>query len=250
MTAHAFGVDIGGSGVKGAPVDLADGALLAERMRIPTPTDGGPDEVFDAVRGVVDAFAWDGPVGVTVPGVVNAGIVRSAVNLSGDWSSLDAAARLEAVLKVRVSVVNDADAAGLAEAAYGAGKGIAGLVMVLTFGTGIGSALILDGALVPNTEFGHLEFNGMEAEHYAAARLHEDGPLSFEEWAHRADEVINHFAFIFSPDLVIVGGGISKEFDRLAAHLTVPTRVVPATLRNGAGIVGAAMLTRGPRDDV
>jgi len=243
MAEQAFGVDIGGSGIKGAPVDLDRGELTTERHRIPTPKTG-PTDVLETVEAIVDHFGWDGPIGVAVPGVVLRGVVRSAVNLEGDWTDLHASERLQDHLGQPVAVINDADAAGIAEARYGAGQDVEGLVLVLTFGTGIGSALINDGMLVPNTEFGHLYIHGEETEQYAAARLVEEEGMELEKWARRANEVIEHFDYIFSPELIIFGGGISSEFASFRRHLTVSTPIVPAELRNGAGIVGAAMASR------
>lgn len=237
----AFGIDVGGSGVKGAAVDLDSGALVTERHRIPTPASGLPEEVIDTVRQVVRFHAWDGPIGITVPGVVVNGVVLSAANISPEWIDYPAKQELEAALGVPVSVLNDADAAGLAEAHYGAGKGVAGVVMLFTFGTGIGSAVINDGALVPNTELGHLEFKGMAAEHYAASRLVKHDGMDLETWALRAHEFLAHIEALFSPGLIIFGGGISKRFSDYGHLLTTKAPLVPAVLRNNAGIVGAAM---------
>jgi polyphosphate glucokinase len=234
------GVDIGGSGVKGAVVDLDTGRLVTERFRIPTPQ-SSPQDVLDVVGVIVDHFAWEGPVGVAVPGVVQDGVIRSAANLVGDWTQFDVRAYLSRQGRGPITILNDADAAGLAEARYGAGQGAPGTSLMLTFGTGIGSALIVDGVLVPNTEFGHLEFHGMELEHYGAGRLVEEDGMELGEWAERANEVITHLDYIFSPSLIIMGGGISERFDEFKHAFTFDTPIVPAVLRNGAGIVGAAM---------
>lgn len=235
-----FGVDIGGSGVKGATVDLESGTLTSDRYRIPTSQDSS-DAVLDQVIEIADHFGWDGQMGVAVPGVVNDGVIRSAVNLAGDWDHLDIRQLLSARHGATVRVLNDADAAGLAEVRYGAAKDVAGVVIMLTFGTGIGSAVFLDGELVPNTEFGHLELGGMELEHYAASRLVEDADIDMDDWVNRADTVISHLEYIFSPSLFILGGGISKQFSEFKDTFTFETPIVPAVLRNGAGIVGAAM---------
>jgi polyphosphate glucokinase len=237
---NAVGVDIGGSGVKGAVVDLVSGRLVTERFRIPTPQ-SSPEDVLDVVDVIVDHFRWAGPVGVAVPGVVHDGVIRSAANLVGDWTRFDVRAYLTRRGRGPFHILNDADAAGLAEARYGAGHGAPGTSLVLTFGTGIGSALIVDGVLVPNTEFGHLEIHGTELEHYAAGRLVEEDGMDLVEWATRADEVITHLDYIFSPSLIIIGGGISERFDEFKHVFTFETPIVPAVLRNGAGIVGAAM---------
>lgn len=237
---NALGVDIGGSGVKGAVVDLEAGSLVTERFRVPTPQ-STPSDVLDVVTSIIGHFDWDGPVGVAVPGVVREGVVRSAVNLAGDWARFDVRGYLSDRYGHPFHILNDADAAGLAEARYGAGRGARGTAMMLTFGTGIGSALIVDGVLVPNTEFGHLEYNGMELEHYAAGRLFEEEGMELDIWAERANEVVSHLDYIFSPSLIIIGGGISERFDEFKGAFTLDTTVVPAVLRNGAGIVGAAM---------
>lgn len=235
-----FGVDIGGSGVKGATVDLASGTLTSDRYRIPTSQDSS-DAVLEQVIEIVDHFGWDGPMGVAVPGVVSDGVIRSAVNLAGDWSRLDIRRILSERHGAAVRVLNDADAAGLAEVRYGAAKDVTGVVIMLTFGTGIGSAVFLDGELVPNTEFGHLELGGMELEHYAASRLVEDADIDMNDWVSRADTVISHIEYIFSPSLFVLGGGISKQFSEFKDGFTFETPIVPAVLRNEAGIVGAAM---------
>jgi polyphosphate glucokinase len=242
---EAFGIDIGGSGVKGAPVDLESGALIVERHRIPTPETRSPVDIIDTVQQVVRHHDWNGPIGVTVPGIVVDGVVRSAANISAEWIDYPARQELERVLRVPVSVLNDADAAGLAEAHYGAGKGVRGVVMLFTFGTGIGSALLNGGVLAPNTELGHLQFKGSVAEHYAASRLVEDGGMDLATWAHRADEFLLHIEMLFSPGLIIFGGGISKRFDEFRHLLSTQTPVVPAVLLNDAGIVGAAMTSEG-----
>ncbi len=236
----AFGIDIGGSGVKGAIVDLETGALTTERYRIPTPQ-SSPQDVLAVAGDIIDHFGWSGPVGIAVPGVVTNGVVRSAVNLAGDWTRFDVDRYLTEGHGGTFHVLNDADAAGLAEARYGAGHQQAGTVIVLTFGTGIGSAMLVDGVLVPNTEFGHLEFSGMDLEHYAAGRLVEEDNMDLDEWAQRANAVISHIDFIFSPSLIVMGGGISERFDEFKDSFTFDTPIVPAVLRNSAGIVGAAM---------
>jgi polyphosphate glucokinase len=238
---QAFGIDIGGSGIKGAPVDLDAGFLATDRLRIETPRPSTPDAVADIVAEIVRSFGWDGPVGVTVPGVVQAGVVRSAANIDPSWVDTDAVALIGSRLDATVTVLNDADAAGLAEVRYGAGRGIDGVVLLLTFGTGIGSALLNDGALFPNSELGHVEFNGMEAEHYCAARLVEEDDMDVAIWVKRVDAFLHYIETLFSPQLIIFGGGISKRFEGFSPLLTTRTPVVPAALRNHAGIVGAAL---------
>ena len=237
---QVFGVDIGGSGVKGAPVDLGTGALTAERLRIPTPQPSTPSAVASVIAEIVSAHGWDGPVGVTIPGVVRNGVVETAANIDSGWVGLDAATMLSETLDLPVTVLNDADAAGLAEARFGAAQGVDGAVILLTFGTGIGSAYLYDGRLIPNTELGHLIFKGQKAEHYAAGRLVKRGELEIDWWATRVDELLDYIEDLFWPDLFVFGGGISKRFETYAHLLTTRAPVVPAVLRNQAGIVGAA----------
>jgi polyphosphate glucokinase len=237
-----FGIDIGGSGVKGAHVDLATGALATERYRIPTPRPATPEAVIFAVSEIIEHHDWTGPLGVTVPAVVIDGIVRSAANIDQGWINFDAQTAMSAALDTPVSVVNDADAAGIAEVRYGETGARNGVILVLTFGTGIGSAIINDGVLVPNAEFGHLEFHGMLAEEYAAARLVKRENMDIEWWAERVNEFLQHMDVILSPKRVIFGGGISKRFEEFRHLLDTRAEVVPALLRNNAGIVGAAMI--------
>jgi len=237
---QVFGVDIGGSGVKGAPVDLETGALTAERLRIPTPQPSTPSAVASVIAEIVSAHRWDGPVGVTIPGVVRNGVVETAANIDSGWVGLDAETMLSESLDLPVTVLNDADAAGLAEARFGAAEGVDGAVILLTFGTGIGSAYLYDGRLIPNTELGHLIFKGQKAEHYAAGRLVKRGELEIDWWASRVDELLDYIEELFWPDLFVFGGGISKRFETYSHLLTTRAPVVPAVLRNQAGIVGAA----------
>ncbi|MEV0292664.1 polyphosphate--glucose phosphotransferase [Nocardia sp. NPDC050710] len=239
---HAFGIDIGGSGVKGAAVDLATGALVHERIKIPTPRPSTPQAVADAVAKLVAEAQWDGPVGITLPSVVLGGVARTAANIDKAWIGTDARTLFSAVLGGReVSVLNDADAAGLAEDRYGAAKDFAGLVLLLTFGTGIGSALLYHGTLVPNTELGHLEIGGMEAEHRAAASIKDRDGLSYPQWAAEVSTVLIGLENLFWPTVIVAGGGISRDADQWIPLLTNRTPVLPAHLKNTAGIVGAAM---------
>ncbi len=237
---QVFGVDVGGSGVKGAPVNLETGALAAERLRIPTPQPSTPDAVTDAIVEIVHTSDWNGPVGITIPGVVRAGVIETAANIDDGWVGIDAASMLSHRLGMPVTVLNDADAAGLAEAKYGAAAGIDGVVILLTFGTGIGSAYLHDGRLIPNTELGHLIFHRQKAELYAAGRLVKRGELEMDWWASRVDEFLAYVEELFWPDLFVFGGGISKRFETYSHHFTTKARIVPAVLRNQAGIVGAA----------
>ena len=244
MAMHVLGIDIGGSGIKGAPVDVASGKLLASRQKIETPRPALPDPVADVVKQLVTAFSWSGPVGITFPGVVTDGVTRTAANLDPAWIGLNAAALFGKATGNRVRVLNDADAAGLAEMKFGAGIGENGTVLMLTFGTGIGSALFTEGILVPNTEFGHIEIRGRDAESRASEHAKELHELSWAKWAGRVDEYLQHVERLLSPHLIIVGGGISKESQKWVPLLTaVRAKIMPAALQNDAGIVGAAMAT-------
>jgi polyphosphate glucokinase len=241
---HALGIDIGGSGIKAAPVDVATGKLLTERQKIPTPRPALPDAVADVVKQLATSFNWSGPVGITFPGVVTDGEIRTAANLDPAWIGVDAGTLFEAATSNPVRVLNDADAAGVAEVTFGAGVGESGTVLMLTFGTGIGSALFTRGVLVPNTEFGHIEIRGTDAEKRASERAKELHDLSWGRWAGRVNEYLQHVEALLSPHLIIVGGGISKEADKWVPRLTgIRARIVPAALLNNAGIVGAAMAT-------
>ncbi|WP_434448055.1 polyphosphate--glucose phosphotransferase [Lentzea sp. E54] len=240
---RGFGVDIGGSGVKGGLVDLEAGALDGERMRIPTPQPSTPEAVAEVVAEIVEKFQWDGPVGITLPCVVKHGVAHSAANVDKGWINCDAQQLFAERLKRRpedIVVMNDADAAGIAEMSFGAGVGKNGTVVLLTFGTGIGSAVFLDGKLVPNTEFGHLQVDGHDAETRAAASVKEEKGLSWEEWTPRVTRYINVLEDLIWPDLVIAGGGVSKKAHKWLPLLEVRTEVVAAALKNDAGIVGAA----------
>ncbi|HSL59587.1 MAG TPA: ROK family protein [Acidimicrobiales bacterium] len=239
-----LGIDIGGSGIKGAPVDLDRGELTAERVRIATPQPSDPLAVADVVAEVAAAFdQCGGPVGVTFPGVVRHGVVLTAANVSDAWLGLDADALFTERLNRPVHMINDADAAGVAEAAFGAAAGRSGTVIVLTFGTGIGSGFLVDGQLVPNTELGHLEVDGVDAERRAAASVRKREDLSWEEWAARVDRYLATVEMLFSPDLIVIGGGVSRRADKFLPLLRRRTEIVPAALENQAGIVGAAIVT-------
>lgn len=239
-----FGVDIGGSGIKGAPVDLDRGDLAQERHKVLTPHPATPDGVADCVREVVDHFSWSGPVGVTFPGVVTGGsTIRTAANVDKSWVDVDGRALLgERLGGLPVTVLNDADAAGVAEMNFGAGRGRKGTVIMLTFGTGIGSAVFSDGHLVPNTELGHLELNGHDAEKHASTKAKEDHDLTWEHWAHRVQKYLAHVEMLFSPEVFIIGGGVSRKAHKFLPLIEgVRAELIPAELQNNAGIVGAAM---------
>ncbi|MEV4431764.1 polyphosphate--glucose phosphotransferase [Streptomyces sp. NPDC049555] len=240
---NAFGVDIGGSGIKGAPVDPVRGELVQERFKVLTPHPATPQAVAEGVRQVVGHFGRPGgPVGVTFPGVVVDGRTRTAANVDKSWVGTDAAALLGEALGVPVAVLNDADAAGLAEMTHGAGKGRTGTVVVLTFGTGIGSALFSGGRLVPNTELGHLELQGHDAETRASTRAKEEEDLTWGRWAKRVGRYLAHVEMLLSPELFVIGGGVSRKAEKFLPLIEgVSAEVVPARLQNNAGIVGAAM---------
>ncbi|WP_458110855.1 ROK family protein [Arthrobacter sp. R1-13] len=246
--APLIGIDIGGTGIKGGVVDLKKGKLLGERVRIPTPQPATPAAVAEVVAQVVQELATqphapapDSPVGVTFPGIIQHGMVLSAANVDKSWLNTDIDGMLTARLGRPVEVINDADAAGLAEARFGAGENVKGTVLVITLGTGIGSAFIFDGKLVPNAELGHLEIDGFDAETKASAVARERDGLSWEEYSVLLQRYFSHVEFLFSPELFIVGGGISKRADEYLPRLKLRTPIVPAVLKNDAGIVGAAV---------
>jgi polyphosphate glucokinase len=236
-----LGIDIGGSGVKGAPVDTVRGEFLAERYRVATPQPSDVTSVVEAVAEVAGQFSGFDRVGITFPGVVVDGVTRTAANVDKSWLDAPAAQLFTDRLGMPVSVLNDADAAGVAEVAFGAGRDQSGLIMMLTFGTGIGSALFLDGKLIPNTEFGHIEIDGKDAEVRASDRAREADDMSWEKWAGRVQDYLRHVEALLSPRLFIIGGGVSKKSDRFFPLIDIRTPMVPATLLNNAGIIGAAV---------
>jgi polyphosphate glucokinase len=239
---RGFGVDVGGSGVKGGIVDLDTGQLIGERFKLPTPQPSTPDSVAKTIAEVVEKFGWEGGLGVTYPGVVTGGIVQTAANVDKGWIGTNAQEVIGAALGGRkITVLNDADAAGLAEEKFGAGKDNTGVIVLLTFGTGIGSAVIHNGVLLPNTEFGHLEVGGKEAEHRAASSIKEAKDWSYERWTKEVTKVLIAVENAIWPDLFIAGGGISRKADKWIPMLQNRTPVVAAALQNEAGIVGAAM---------
>jgi polyphosphate glucokinase len=241
---HPIGIDFGGSGIKAAPVDLTVGDFAEDRLRIPTPQPSTPDAVAEVMVELVGHFPdATGPVGVAIPGVVRFGVVHSAANIDKRWLGTDADALLTERLGRDVHVVNDADAAGVAELRYGAAKGRSGLVILTTLGTGIGSALLYNGVLVPNSELGHLEIDGYVAETRAAASIKTIEDLSWEEWAGRLTTYYRTLEKLFSPDLFVVGGGVSKDAPDFLHLVDIETEIIPATLRNRAGIIGAAAIT-------
>ncbi len=234
-------MDIGGSGIKGCLVDLDEGRLIGERIRIPTPQPSLPDAVYGVVAEIVGRFGWTQRTGVTFPGVMKDGVAHTAANVDDSWIGTDVDAGITALIPGTVETLNDADAAGIAEMRYGAGRDRDGTVLLLTFGTGIGSALFVDGRLVPNTEFGHIQVDGEDGEHRAAASAREREDLSYPEWARRVDRYLDVLEAALWVDLIIVGGGVSKKADKWVPLLSTRTPVVPAQLQNAAGIVGAAL---------
>ncbi|MGA8254096.1 MAG: ROK family protein [Mycobacterium sp.] len=239
---RGFGIDVGGSGIKGGIVDLDTGQLIGDRIKLLTPQPATPPAVAKTIAEVVNGFGWTGPLGVTYPGVVTHGVVQTAANVDKAWIGTNARDVISSELNGQdVTVLNDADAAGLAEERYGAGKGNSGLVVLLTFGTGIGSAVIHNGTLMPNTEFGHLEVGGKEAEQLAASSVKERNDWSYEKWAKQVTRVLIAIETVMWPDLFIAGGGISRKADKWLPLLENRTPVVAAALQNTAGIVGAAM---------
>ena len=237
-----LGIDIGGSGIKGALVDTDEGEFTAERYRIPTPQPATPDAVTDTVAEIVQHFEWSGPIGCTFPAIIKKGVAMSAANVDESWIGTDAARLIQRKTGDPVLVMNDADAAGVAEMKFGAGRGRDDTVIMLTIGTGIGSAIFQRGVLVPNTELGHLYLeNGIEGENYAADSIRESDDLSYKKWGKRLNKYMQHVDFLFSPDLIIVGGGVSKKYKKYFKYIDIKAELVPAQLRNHAGIIGAAL---------
>jgi polyphosphate glucokinase len=242
-SSQTFGIDIGGTGIKGAVVDTATGELVTPRTRIPTPHPSTPDAVAAVVATLLADADWHGLVGATFPAIIQHGVARSAANVDKSWigTDVDACFTKASAGGTEVIVLNDADAAGIAEARFGAAKDVPGVVILLTFGTGIGSALLIDGALVPNTELGHLELDGHDAETRAAASVRDEAKMSYRKWAKRVNDYMSHVEALFTPDLFVVGGGVSKDADKWVPLLELNTPVKPAELLNDAGIVGAAI---------
>jgi polyphosphate glucokinase len=244
-----LGVDIGGSGIKGAPIDVKKGVLTSDRWRIPTPEPSTPDAVAEVVADIVQHFDWKGPVGCTFPAVIKKGVVYSAANVDDSWIGVDGRKLLRKKTGCRVALVNDADAAGRAEMVFGAGRGRKGVVFVLTLGTGIGSAIFVDGKSMPNTELGHVYLRcskgrSVEAEDYASDRIRKEKKLAWKEWAARVNDYLGLLEALFSPDLFIVGGGVSKKHEKFLPLLKTQAEVVPAQLLNEAGMVGAALAAK------
>ncbi len=241
---HILGIDIGGTGIKGAPVDTETGELLAERQRIPTPSPATPDAVINTVAEVADYFNWKGPVGCGFPAAIKSETVMTAANIDKSWIGLNAGKKIQKRINCPTHMVNDVDAAGLAESTFGAGKGEKGVVIMAAVGTGIGTALISNGHLFENSELGHLLLHDMIAEKYISNAVRKKQKLSWEEFSGRLSEYLQRLEFLFWPDLFIIGGGVSKHFESFFPLLNVNTKVIPAKLLNNAGIVGAALAAR------
>jgi len=236
-----FGIDVGGSGIKGAPVSLATGELLAKRVRVKTPQPSTPEAIVATSVEVVRQSGWDGPVGCGFPAVVKDGVVRTAANIDKAAIGFDLRRHLQEELGGPVGVINDADAAGLAEIRWGAGREQEGVVLMLTLGTGIGSSLFVGGRLVPNTEFGHIEVRGQDAEYHASDTARKRDDLSWKKYAGRLDEYLHRIEDLLWPDLIVIGGGISKKSEKYFPRLTIRTKIVTAEMHNDAGIAGAAL---------
>jgi len=239
-----LGIDIGGTGIKGAPVDLTTGTLTAERYRLPTPEGAKPKAVAVVVAKLASHFEWQGPIGCGFPAIIRSGVALSAANVHSKWINKDAAKLFTAATGCPVHVLNDADAAGLAEMEFGAGKGQMGVVLMITIGTGLGSALFVDGRLVPNTELGHIELQGEDAELFASDAARQRRKLSWGKWAGNFNLFLNRLELLFSPDLFILGGGAVKKQDKWLPLLKLNTPVLIARAGNDAGIVGAALSAR------
>jgi polyphosphate glucokinase len=241
-----IGIDIGGTGIKGSPVDTSDGRLTAERIRLLTPSPATPDAVAAVVADLVGQIGGAGPIGCTLPSVIRGGVVETAANIDPAWIGTDAVSLFTKATGRPVAVVNDADAAGIAEVQFGAGKGVAGVVLMVTLGTGIGSALFVDGTLVPNTELGHLPLHEGDAEEWAAESVRENDDLSWKKWAKRLQKYFELVERLFWPQLIIIGGGVSKKSGKFLPHIELNTPIVPAEMHNDAGIVGAALAAPTP----
>jgi polyphosphate glucokinase len=238
-----LGIDIGGSGIKGAPVDVETGAFTADRFRIPTPSPGNPDQVIEVIRRIVDHFEWEGKIGAGFPGVVRRGVIETAANVSKEWIGQNLAELIKDATGCQAVVLNDADAAGLAEMRFGVGKKYEDdHVLFLTIGTGIGSAIFVKRQLWPNSELGHLQVRGKDAEHRAGDGVRKEKGYSWKKWGKKLREVLQIYDFLLSPDAIIIGGGVSKKFKKYGKYLKkIKADIIPAELLNQAGIVGAAM---------
>ena len=238
---EVLGIDIGGTGIKGAIVDTKEGTLVTERHRIATPQPATPKAVIETVEEIIKEFDWHGPIGCGFPAAVKHEVVKTAANIDKSWLGMNASAQIEKDTGCPTHLVNDVDAAGFAEMNFGAGKNNNGTVIIVAAGTGIGTAIFIEGKLLPNTELGHLYLNNMEAEHYAANSIREKEELNWEDWGLRLNEYLHHLELLFWPDLFILGGGVSKKFELYEQYFDFEADIVPAANRNNAGIIGAAL---------
>ena len=236
-----LGIDIGGTGIKGAIVNVESGTLVTDRHKIATPQPATPESVIATVKELVDRLEWKGKIGCGFPAAVKHEIVKTASNIDDSWIGVNAAAEIEKVTGCKAHVINDVDAAGQGEVAFGAGKDMIGTIMMVALGTGIGTAIFSEGQLLPNTELGHLKLHGKIAEHYAANSIREKEDLGWKEFGKRVNEYLQLVEFLFWPDMIIIGGGVSKKYENFSKHFDVECEVAPATLRNNAGIIGAAL---------
>lgn len=239
-----LGIDIGGTGIKGAIVNTKKGELITERHRIPTPDPATPGAMLDVIVSLVQKFEWDGPIGCGFPAVVRNHVVQTASNIDKSWIGINAGQKIEEATGCKTFLVNDVDAAGMAEMKFGAGKDRKGVTIMIAAGTGLGSALFIDDRLVPNTELGFIQVSGMAGEHYTANSVRKNEDLNWEEWGSRLNEYFHRLEFLFWPDLFILGGGVSKNFDDYRQYLHLNTEIVPAETKNHAGIIGAALAAR------
>ncbi|UCH13814.1 MAG: ROK family protein [Bacteroidales bacterium] len=244
-----LGIDIGGSGIKGSPVDIKSGELVEARHRIPTPVPATPESVAVVIKNLVDHFNWNGPVGCGFPAVVQNGIVKTAANIDKSWIGCNAQELFTKTTGLPTLVINDADSAGMAEVKFGAGKKFKGTILLVTVGTGIGSVVFIKGRLLPNTEFGHIYLNsGQDAELFASDAVRKNEGLGWDEWAKRFDEYLLEVERLLWPELIIIGGGVSKKIQKFSEYLTVKAKVVPAKLQNEAGLIGAALAAKVNKD--
>lgn len=241
---HVLGIDVGGSGIKGAPVDVERGEMLTERFRIPTPQPAKPKPIAKTVGKIAEHFEWDGPIGVGFPAAVQQGVVRTASNIHKKWIGTNAVKLFQKATSCPVKVINDADAAGLAEMAFGAGQGRKGVVLLVTIGTGLGTSVFTNGVLVPNTELGHIEINGEDAETNASDSARKNEDLSWKKWTQRFDIYLKTLEKLLWPDLIILGGGVSKKHEKFVPYLTTQSKIAIAESFNEAGIIGAALAGR------
>ena len=238
-----LGIDIGGSGIKGALVDTKAGKMVTERLRIPTPQPSTPAAVIESIKQLVAHFEYSGSIGIGLPGVVINGVVKSAANIDKGWIGFAGETAVSEATNCPTIIMNDADVAGTAEMRFGAGRNRNGVVMIFTLGTGIGSAMFIDGKIVPNTELGHLFLRNqpLDAEAFAASRIRKEQGLKWKEWGERLNIYFQHIEMLFSPQLIIIGGGVSKQHEKFLKHIDINVEIIPAQLRNEAGIVGAAL---------